>query len=68
MSDSLTRLAQRIDFCRKDDISDGSGSGSGGSAFNEDSNGNDQAAECTFRTMPVWPWEQVRNKMTYVYV
>ncbi len=63
MSDNLTRLAQRIDFCRKEDVSEGAGAG--GSEPTEESEGGDQngTGDCAFKTMPVWPWDQVRNKM-----
>lgn len=54
MSESLTRLAHRIDF----------------SSGMKDSTGNEaekseEHDECTFKTLPTWPWDQMRNKLRY---
>lgn len=70
MSESLTKLAQRIDFCGKEEDT---GSNAGASSSNENGDTKEEdsataaegAADSTFKTAPSWPWESVRNKIRY---
>jgi len=65
MSENLTKLAQKIDFCGKDE---------GAPAEKVESKEKDSeegdtstSTEGTFKSTPAWPWESIRNKLRYLF-
>ncbi|CAL8111497.1 unnamed protein product [Orchesella dallaii] len=70
MSESLAKLAQRIDFCGKDEEG-GAGSSSAaagstnenGDVKEEDTVNGEGGPDSNFKTSQSWPWESVRNKI-----
>lgn len=70
MSESLTKLAQRIDFSGKEDTATASTNGHGTSSNENgdkvDEDTTDGGTDITFKTAPSWPWESVRNKIRLI--